>query len=74
VIYRLTSEGRSLQWKQWQRIGGCGLANSTGFRGRPLKPTTTLGEIADVCPFSGRSLARYAAERLNRHNLAQPEE
>jgi hypothetical protein len=74
LIYKLTEEGRAIQWYRWKIIGGCGLANNTGFRGRPLKPTTTLGEIADVCPFSGRSLARHAAERLNRHDLAQPAE
>jgi len=74
MIYRLTERGLALQWHQWQHIGGCGLANNTEFRGRALKPTTTLGEISGVCPFSGRSLARYAAERLNRHDLAQPSE
>jgi hypothetical protein len=74
MIYKLTEKGRALQWHQWQRIGGCGLANNAKFIVLRKRNTTTLGEIADACPFSGRSLARYAAKRLNRHDLAQPAE
>mgnify|MGYP003637549775 CR=1 FL=1 len=59
--YRLSEFARQITIKTWKAVGGCGLPNNT----MALASTcTTLGEVEDQCPYTGRSLARYAGQRL----------
>ena len=60
-IYQLSAYGRRLDWDTWKSLGGCGLPN---WAGHAWKPKTTLGEIEDISPAAGRSLARFSVERM----------
>jgi len=80
-MYDLTEMGRALTWTAWKNAGGCGLsAVSTAevgtHLGRPeaawSRDGTTLGQIADACPWAGREIARFAADNLNRPEWAVP--
>lgn len=75
VFFRLTEAGRALRWSEWRKLGGSGLtmhgtAETQGLFHRGADPT--MGEIADASPGQGRSDARFAYQRLGRHDLAEP--
>lgn len=59
--YNLSEYGRQVTYKTWRNIGGCGLPNNTMAM---VHNGSTLGDIADQCPYTGRSIARYAVEQL----------
>jgi len=70
-IYQLSQAGRSVSWSRWKSMGGCGLPNDTRAPQKLDCPIAkwdddfpTLGQIADACPYSGRTLARFAMEHL----------
>jgi len=71
--YKLSLYGRKLTWETWKTIGGCGIPNCTSAY-HSLGPQSKwenimLGDIEDACPFTGRSLARFAIERLKLNEL-----
>ena len=76
-IYQLSDYGRSVTWVTWKSLGGCGIPNNT-MMFRKLKPISTwnksmnLGTIEDACPFTGRSFARFAVDRLKIPEFAKP--
>lgn len=75
MIYRLSDAGRALLWTQWQKIGGCGIPNdSEAPKHLPQSRWDTvgmrLGDIEDACPYTGRTLARFAVSHLQRPELA----
>jgi hypothetical protein len=80
MIYQLSDNGRHVTLAEWKRIGGCGLPGDTGcYRklGPPAKfdhNALTLGQIEDACAYTGRSLARFAVEHLNKPEMAKPYE
>jgi len=59
--YDLSEYGKRLTYKTWRNIGGCALPNNTMAM---VCEDSTLGDISYQCPYSGRSLARFAAEHL----------
>ena len=71
-MYNLSEAGKQMAYSEWKRIGGCSLANNTsayvglGPESQWSETFPTLGQIAKVCPATGRSLARFAVEHLNR--------
>ena len=75
-IYRLSDEGRKVTWRQWLRIGGCGLSHTSEWSVcRVLGPAAhwsediTLGDIEDAWPAAGREIARFAATHLRKPEL-----
>lgn len=79
MVYKLSELGRSMEWSQWKRIGGCGLSQVSEFMVcRQLGPRThwkksiTLGDIEDAFPAAGREIARFAVEHLGRIEFAAP--
>jgi hypothetical protein len=60
--YRLSEFARQMTIKTWRTVGGCGLPNNTMAL---ASACTTLGDVEDQCPYTGRSIARYAVERLS---------
>jgi hypothetical protein len=76
-MYEFTGVGRALTYHQWKKMGGCSLANCAnpypelGPEARWNEEFPTLGQIADACPFSGRSLARFAAENMGKNLFAR---
>jgi len=80
MIYRLTEAGRAVTWREWRRLGGCGLtAWGTAHVCDAHGPETrwpadlTLGQIADADPAQGRGLARFARDHLRKPEWAEPE-
>jgi len=76
-IYQLSEPGRNVTYAAWRKMGGCGLPNNTHAPGQlgPIahwKTEVTLGQIEDVCPYTGRCLAYFAVEHLNRLDMAVP--
>lgn len=69
-VYQLSDYGRAVNLGTWRAIGGCGLANNHACRFR-LADDVLLGQIEDACPMSGRTLARFAVERLNIPSFAE---
>jgi hypothetical protein len=75
--YELTGVGRALTYHQWKKMGGCSLANGAnpysvlGSQALWTEEFPTLGQIADACPYSGRSLARFAAENMGKNLFAR---
>jgi hypothetical protein len=71
MIYELSVAGRACTYSRWKdTLKGCSLPNNT-MAYRKLGPEShwdnefpTLGQIADACPATGRSLARFAIEFL----------
>jgi len=70
--YELSGGGKGVTYFRWRNImKGCGLPGNTraykvlGPESRWNDEYPTLGQIADACPATGRTLARYAAERLH---------
>ena len=70
-MYKLSKTGRTITWSRWKSIGGCGLPNDTCAPKNLECPVAkwdeqfpTLGQIEDACPYTGRSLARFAMEHL----------
>jgi len=77
AIYQLSDSGRQMTFKAWKKAGGCGVPNnSNAFRGLgPLagwRAEMTLGEIEDACPYTGRCIARFAVEHLEKTDMAIP--
>lgn len=68
MIYQLSTYGRAIDWGTWKVLNGCGVPNS--FTGMLIKPETTLGEIEDHHPATGRALARFAVEWLEMPELS----
>lgn len=70
-IFRLSEKGRRLTYKRWIHMGGCGLPNCThayeilGARAH-WNENTTLKQIEDACPFTGRVFARFAIDILKK--------
>lgn len=60
-MYQLTDYGRAFKYRTWRTIGGCAPPNNTMAM---MREGMTLGDIEDQCAFTGRSLARFAAENL----------
>jgi hypothetical protein len=77
AIWQLSDHGRAMTWKKWRSLDSCGIPNSTCAH-QSLGPEAhwpdglTLGQIEDACPFTGRSLARYAKERMGRDEMVKP--
>ncbi len=78
AIYKLSESGRRKTYSLWIKIGGCGVPNDT-FATTKLGPMTrwekqniTLGQIEDACPYTGRSLARFAIDYLDKPTMAIP--
>ncbi len=78
-VWVLSEKARRIPWPEWLKIGGCGTPNdSMAFV--ELGPEchwdedVTLGDIADACPYTGRTLARFAVEHLGRGDFAEPYE
>jgi len=76
-MYKLSNAGRMVTWSRWKSIGGCGLPNDTQAPKNLECPIAhwdnefpTLGQIADACPYSGRTLARFAIEHLKNDLMA----
>ena len=69
-MYKLTTAGRAMTWREWKKRGGCGLAGKSvarialGPEARWAALGITLGQIADADPADGRGLARFAVENL----------
>lgn len=59
--YRLSDFAREMTLETWRTLGGCGMPNNTAAIASEV---TTLGDIEDQCPYTGRALARYAVEHL----------
>ena len=68
TIYQLSDYGRQVTWETWRSIGGCGLPN---WACHAWRPGSTLGDIEDRSPAAGRSLARFAVERLKMPMFAE---
>ena len=60
-FYQFSEYGRQVTYGTWRSIGGCALPNNTMAMAHK---DSTLGDIDNQCAFSGRCLARYAAETL----------
>lgn len=81
MVYRLSSAGRAITWKKWQRLaGGRVMGNREQWviterlgypEGEDRWDDLTLGELAGLCPAAGRSFARFAVEHLERPDLAE---
>ena len=75
-VYNLSPKALGITWHQWLSMGGCGIPNDSAAPQRlgPVaywkKNGVTLGQIAQVCPYTGRSLARFAVEHLSRKELS----
>lgn len=79
-LYRLSAQGRRISWREWQRMGGCGLSEiDRCMVARVYGPQShwsedlTLGEIEDAWLPAGRGLARFAVEHLGRPEWAEME-
>ena len=75
LIYNLSPKALGITWHQWLSMGGCGIPNDSSAPQR-LGPAAywqengvTLEQIAQACPYTGRSLARFAVEHLSRNDL-----
>lgn len=79
AVYQLSDYGRALTWQTWESLNACGIPNCTNAY-KTLGPQAcwpkdlTLGEIEDACPFTGRSLARYAKIRMKMDDFVKPYE
>lgn len=75
-VYNLSAKALGIGWHQWLSMGGCGIPNDSlaPLRLGPVahwqKNGVTLGQIAQTCPYTGRSLARFAVEHLSRKELS----
>lgn len=76
-IYQLSNTGRALTFSQWLKLGGCGIPHDScapstlGPISQWGRGKITLSQIEDACAYTGRSLARFAIERLGRPELAK---
>ncbi|RMD63982.1 hypothetical protein D6833_04950 [Candidatus Parcubacteria bacterium] len=78
--WRLSDKARRIPLAEWRRIGGCGLPGDSlafvrlGPESSWDESSLTLGDIEDACPYTGRTLARFAVEHLGRGDFAVPYE
>ena len=68
-IYQLSDYARAVDYKTWKSIGGCSAPNNTIAL---IRDDMTLGEIEDICPYTGRGFARFAVDHLKLDSFAIP--
>lgn len=74
TVYILHFCAWDVTWKQWKKIGGCGLSQRAQKAFTGIHPSqwnsATLGALQRNCVLAGRELARFAKEHLNRPTWA----
>ena len=66
-VYRLTANAKTMTWKEWKKIGGCGLSGWAahylkvvlGPMAKIEKDNPPLGDIARYSILAEREIARY---------------
>jgi hypothetical protein len=74
-VYLLADAGKAVTWRQWRKLGGCGLSQEARRAfGRTTQPkeqdALTLGQLQANHVLAGRELARFAKDHLNRPEWA----
>ena len=71
-VYRLTAQAKTMTWKEWKKIGGCGLSaqaelllrNKLVAVGKVYNDNPPLGDIANNSIIADREMARFGVDRL----------
>lgn len=80
-VYRLTPQAKTMTWKEWKKIGGCGLSGCAthyckvilGPMAKIEKDNPPIGDIARVSVLADREMARFGKENLGLEGWAEVE-